>query len=97
MIDPGIWMVMAWQTGTVFTLRSMELWADPIQAGPRLLAHLAEKQRAMTRGAIGVTAAVSRGAFPLALLEAAMEPARRRVAANARGLARATESVARLR
>ena len=91
MIDPGVWMAMAWQTSTVFALRSMELWADPIQAGPRMLAHLAEKQRAMTRGAIGVTAAAARGASPLALMEAAMEPARRRVAANARGLARARD------
>ena len=56
-----------------------------------MLAHLAEKQRAMTRGAIGVTAAAARGASPLALMEAAMEPARRRVAANARGLARARD------
>ena len=80
---------MAWQTGTVFTLRSLDLWADPVRAGPRMMVHMAEKQRAMTRGAIGLAAAAARGAAPLALLEAAMEPARRRVAANARGLARA--------
>ena len=39
------WGVMAWQAGMVFTLRSLELWSEPLDAAPRLMSHLAEKQR----------------------------------------------------
>ena len=87
---PDRWLMMAWQAGAVFSLRSLELWTEPAHAAPRLMAHVAEKQRAMLRGMASVTAAAARGAAPLVLLEAALEPARRRVAANARGLARRT-------
>lgn len=82
------WLLMAWHTGFVFTLRSLQLWSEPAHAAPRLLSHAAEKQRAMLRGMVGVTEAVVQGAAPLAVMQAAFEPARRRVAANARGLAR---------
>ena len=80
------WGVMAWQAGMVFTLRSLELWSEPLDAAPRLVSHMAEKQRALMQGMAGMTAAASRGAAPLVMMEAALEPARRRVAANARGL-----------
>lgn len=80
--------MMAWHAGFVFTMRSMQLWAEPTHAAPRLMQHAAEKQRAMLQGMVGVTAAMVRGVAPLAVMEAALEPARRRVAANARGLAR---------
>lgn len=82
------WLLMAWHAGFVFTVRSMQLWSEPVHAAPRLMAHAAEKQRAMLQGMVGVTEAVVRGVTPMAMVEAAFEPARRRVAANARGLAR---------
>ena len=88
MIHPGVWVLMAWQAGAVFALRSLQLWADPLRAAPRMLAHAAEKQRAMARGARGVTAAMAEGAAPHVVMQAAFEPARRRVAANARTMAR---------
>jgi hypothetical protein len=85
---PDRWLMMAWHANFVFTMRSMELWAEPAHAAPRLMKHAAEKQRAMLKGMVGVTQAMVQGVTPLAVVEAAFEPARRRVAANARGLAK---------
>lgn len=82
------WLLMPWHAGFVFTLRSLQLWTEPTHAAHRLLAHAEEKRRAMLQGMVGVTRAVVDGATPMALVQAAFEPARRRVAANARGMAR---------
>jgi len=85
---PERWALMAWQAGAVFTLRSLQLWNEPLHATSRLVGHAAEKQRAAMQGMVHLAEAVARGATPAAMMAAALEPARRRVAANARGLAR---------
>ncbi len=76
----------AWfaEAGWVFAMHSAQLWANPAKATARLTALGAEKQRALTEGAINATAAALRGAAPETIAKAAMAPARRRVRANAK-------------
>jgi hypothetical protein len=85
-IDPFRLGMFAWQAATVIVLRSLSLASDPCAAGTRLFGMAAEKQRAFARGYFDAWSAVMRGARPDVVAEAALRPARRRVAANARSL-----------
>jgi hypothetical protein len=78
----------AWQAGTVFALRSLQLMMNPATAQLRLAEYAAEKQRAFAAGAVKATQAALAGADPAAVVAAALKPAHLRVRANVRGLAR---------
>jgi hypothetical protein len=80
--------LFAWQTGFVFTLRSMQLWAEPAKAQAQLAEYALEKQRAFTAGAMAAGRAAIAGAEAPAVLAAALRPAQRRVRANHRKLTR---------
>ena len=83
---PAQYALFAWQAGWVFTLRSLQLCAEPVGAAAALTAMVAEKQKAFTDGAIAAGKAVLDGSRPDVVAAAALRPARRRVAANMRAL-----------
>ena len=85
-VDPFTAAIFTWQAGFVFTLRSMQLWAEPAQAQAQLTAYALEKQRAFALGMAAAGKATLAGAAAPAVLAAAMAPAHRRVRANARKL-----------
>jgi hypothetical protein len=87
-VNPFTTALFAWQTGFVFTLRSMQLWAEPAKATAQLTEFALEKQRAFSAGAIAAGQAAMAGAEAQAVLAAALGPAQRRVRANARKLIR---------
>ena len=78
--------LFAWRAATVCTLRSWQLWTEPAQAQARLTGYVLEKQRAFSEGALKAGEAALRGADASAVLAAALRPAQRRVAANAKAL-----------
>ena len=82
--------LFAWQTATVFTVRGAQLWLEPTTAATKLTAMVAEKQRAAVDGWAAAGRAALRGADAARVAEAAIAPARRRVAANARALGKAS-------
>jgi hypothetical protein len=84
--NPAAYALFAWQAGWVFTLRSLQLTTDPVGASAALAGMVAEKQKAFADGAFAAGRAVLAGAGPDVVAEAAMRPARRRVAANMRAL-----------
>jgi hypothetical protein len=85
-LNPFTTATIAWQTALVFTLRSVQLWAEPAEAQTRLTAYAIEKQKAFTAGAMAAGQAVMCGAGAQAVFAAAMKPAHRRVQVNARRL-----------
>ncbi|MCK8785058.1 hypothetical protein M0638_11750 [Roseomonas sp. NAR14] len=86
-LDPFSLSLFAWQSALVFTVRGMRLWTEPLAAQPQALADLAlEKQRAFADGWLAAGMAAMRGAGPADIAAAALDPARRRVALNARRL-----------
>ncbi len=85
-MPPAAYALFAWQAGWVFTLRSLQLATDPVQAASTLTAMVAEKQKAFADGAIAAGAAMMQGARPDVVAAAALRPAQRRVAANMRAL-----------
>jgi hypothetical protein len=87
-MNPFTTAMFAWQTGFVFTLRSMQLWAEPAKATAQLTEFALEKQRAFTAGAVAAGQAAMAGADAPTVLAAALAPAHRRVRANARKLFR---------
>ena len=87
-MNPFTTALFAWETGFVFTLRSLRLWAEPAKAGAQLTEYALETQRAFPAGAIAAGKAALAGADVPAVAAAALEPARRRVRANARKLVR---------
>ncbi|HYZ34106.1 MAG TPA: hypothetical protein VE684_17680 [Crenalkalicoccus sp.] len=80
--------LFAWEAGVVFTMRSLELWAEPAEAQARLAEYAMEKQQAFATAALKAGEAAMIGAAPAAVLSAAVAPVRRRVRANARALRR---------
>jgi hypothetical protein len=84
--DPFTYGLFAWQAGWVFALRSAELWTEPAKAQARLTEYALEKNKAFAEGAVKAGAAAMVGAFPEAVVAAALAPSRRRVRANARKL-----------
>jgi hypothetical protein len=78
--------MMAWQAGTVFTLRSLTLWAEPAQAQALLTQYALEKHRAFTAGSLAAGRAAMAGADPARIVAAALRPAQRRVTANHKAL-----------
>ena len=80
--------LFAWQTATVFSVRGAQLWLEPATAATKLVAMAAEKQRAAVDGWAAAGQAVLRGADAAGVVDAAMAPARRRVAANVKALGR---------
>ena len=87
-MNPFTTALFAWQTGFVFTLRSMQLWAEPAKATAQLTEFALEKQRAFMAGAMAASQVAMTGADAPAVLAAALGPAQRRVRANARKLFR---------
>ena len=87
-MNPFTTALFAWQTGFVFTLRSMQLWAEPAKAQAQLTEFALEKQRAFTAGAVAAGRAAMAGADAPKVVAAALKPAQRRVRANARKLYR---------
>lgn len=87
-LNPLALGLFAWQAGCVFTLRSVQLWTEPARAQARLTAYALEKQRAFTQGMTAAGRAHLAGADAAAVAAAALAPARRRVRANARKLAK---------
>ena len=87
-MNPFTTATLAWQTAFVFTLRSLQLWAEPAEASARLTAYALEKQKAFTAGAMAAGQAALAGAAAPKVIEAALAPAHRRVRANARKLMR---------
>ena len=87
-MNPFVAALFAWQAGTVFTLRSLGLMAEPAKAQARLTTYLIEKQRAFARGATEASLAALAGADPTRIAAAALAPAHRRVKANHRSLTR---------
>jgi hypothetical protein len=85
-MNPFTTAMLAWQTSMVFTLRSMELWAEPTRAQAKLTEYAFEKQRAFAAGAVAASQAALAGHHPQAVVNAALRPAHRRVRANARKL-----------
>jgi hypothetical protein len=85
-LNPFTAATFAWETSLVFTLRSMQLWAEPATAQTKLAGYVLEKQTAFTAGAMAAGQAAMRGAAAPAVLAAAMLPAHRRVRANAKKL-----------
>ena len=88
MAEATRWSLFAWQTGLVFTLRSAQLMARPGTAAVTLADMAMEKQLAFTQGFVDAGQAALRGEHIQAVTEAAVAPARKRVAANARALRR---------
>ncbi|MGX9963433.1 hypothetical protein ACVFYP_08910 [Roseomonas sp. F4] len=88
MTNPAAYALFAWQSGWVFTLRSLQLTTDPAGASAALAAMVAEKQKAFSDGAFAAGRAMLAGSRPDVVAEAALRPARRRVAANMRALHR---------
>ena len=88
LVNPFVAAMFAWQAGTVFTLRSLGLWAEPAKAQARLTTYLLEKQRAFAKGATEASLAALAGADPARVAAAALAPAHRRVRANHRSLTR---------
>ncbi len=86
-MNPFVAAAFAWQAGTVFALRSIALWTDPLAAQARLAEFALEKQQAFAAGAARAGRAALAGADPARIAAAALEPARRRVRANHRRLA----------
>lgn len=86
-MDPIALGFFAWQASWVFALRTASLAGDPMNAGARLADMVTEKQRAFTAGMMGAAAAMAVGSRPDVVAAAAMRPAQRRVAVNARRLA----------
>jgi hypothetical protein len=80
--------MLAWQAGTVFTLRSQTMWSDPARAQLLLTQYAMEKQRAFAVGTAAAGRAALAGADPAAVLQAALLPAHRRLRANHRALTR---------
>lgn len=78
--------MLAWQAGTVFTLRSLGLWAEPARAQALLTQYALEKQRAFAAGSMAAGKAALSGADPAAVVAAALRPAQRRVRVNHRSL-----------
>ncbi len=76
----------AWQAGTVFALRSLGLWSDPVRAQALLAEYALEKQRAFVAGSMAAGRAALSGADPARVMAAALRPAQRRVKANHRSL-----------
>ena len=62
MDNPFTTALFAWQTGTVFALRSLQLWTEPAQAQARLTAYALEKQKAFAAGALAASQAAMTGA-----------------------------------
>jgi hypothetical protein len=89
-VPPTAFALFAWQTGWVFTLRSLQLWAEPATAFTELGAMALEKQRAFAAGALAASQAALAGSRPDLVMAAALDPSRRRVAANMRALRRGT-------
>ncbi len=87
---PAQYAMFAWQAGWVFTMRSLQLAAEPAGAAAALTAMVAEKQKAFADGAIAAGKAVLEGSRPDVVAAAALRPARRRVAANMRALGKPT-------
>jgi hypothetical protein len=85
-VNPFATAVLAWQTATVFTLRSLRLWAEPAKAQASLMEYALEKQRAFATGAAKAGQAALKGGDPAAVVAAALGPAHRRVRANHRAL-----------
>jgi len=85
-MNPYSMAVLAWQTGFVFSVRSLGLWLAPSAAPARLLSYALEKQRVLADGGMAAGRAVLAGAEPAGVVQAALGPARRRVRANARKL-----------
>jgi hypothetical protein len=88
MTNPAAFALLAWQAGWVFTLRSAQLWTEPAGAATALAEMAAEKQRAFAAGAMAAGRAAMLGTRPDLVAAAALNPARRRVAANLRQLTR---------
>ncbi|WP_431283050.1 hypothetical protein ACQW02_27245 [Humitalea sp. 24SJ18S-53] len=86
-MDPLSFGMFAWQATWVFAMRSASLAGDPINASARLADMVDEKQRAFTAGMMGAVAAMAVGSRPDVVAAAAMRPAQRRVAVNAKRLA----------
>jgi hypothetical protein len=78
--------VFAWQAGTVFALRSLGLWGDPVRAQALLAEYAQEKQRAFMAGSQAAGRAALAGSDPATVLAAALRPAQRLVKANHRRL-----------
>lgn len=87
-LNPLGFGLFAWEAGCVFTLRSMQLWAEPAKAQEQLTAYALEKHRAFAEGMAAAGRAGLAGADVPAIMAAALTPARRRVRANARKLAK---------
>jgi len=87
-VTPCAASLFAWRAGMVFTARSLELWADPMQAHARLAAHMREKQQAFLAATRAAGQAGMAGASLQAIAAAAFRPVHRRVSANARALRR---------
>lgn len=87
-MTPPAYALMAWQAGWVFTLRSVQLWTDPVTATAELTRMAVEKQVAFSAGALAAGKAALQGTRPDLVAAAAIAPARRRVAANLRELTR---------
>jgi hypothetical protein len=85
-MTPAALTLFAWQSAWVFTLRSMQLWADPAKASGALTEMALEKQLAFSRGMMAASRAALRGAQVPAVAAAALAPSRRCVAANVRKL-----------
>ncbi|MGG5818865.1 hypothetical protein [Falsiroseomonas sp. HW251] len=85
-MTPPAYALMAWQASWVFTLRSMQLWTDPMAATSELTRMAMEKHRAFSAGAMAAGKAALIGTRPDLVAAAAVAPARRRVAANLREL-----------
>ncbi|WP_137178839.1 antifreeze protein [Roseomonas sp. AR75] len=79
---------LAWQSGWVFALRSAQLWAEPVGASVALAEMAFEKQQAFAAGALAASRAALAGTRPDLVAAAALQPARKRVAANLRQLTR---------
>jgi hypothetical protein len=85
-MNPYSMAVLAWQAGLVFSLRSVGLWMAPGEAPGRLIGYALEKQRAFADGGLAAGRAALAGAEPAGVVQAALNPARRRLRANARKL-----------
>lgn len=87
-MNPFATAMLAWQAGTVFTLRSLSLWSEPARAQALLVEFAMEKQRAFAAGGFAAGRAVLTGADPAAVMAAALRPAHRRLRANHRAMTR---------
>ena len=85
-MNPFAAAAFAWQAGLVFTVRTAQMWADPMQAQSQMTGFVVEKQRAFAQGAMAAQRATFAGGDGVAVLAAAIAPAERRVRMNARKL-----------